>query len=189
MLPIQITIRDMPVSSAIETYIRKRAEKLNRFYNRISSCRIVIELPQKHKRQGKLYNVRIDLTVPGKELVVTHKTNQDIYIALRDAFKAIERQLEEHSHKRHGRVKMHNGVLHGRIVSLNQAEGFGLIERVDDHTRYYFAMTNVAHPDFLKLHVGDRVEFHGEIINDGQQAQHVIKARNQVMRKEEVMHI
>ena len=102
MSSVQITIRDIPATASLDTHIRKHIEKLNRFYDRISSCRVVVELPQKHKHQGKLYNVRIDITVPGKELVVTRKKDQDIYVAIRDAFKAIERQLEEHSRKRHG---------------------------------------------------------------------------------------
>src|SRR3990167_9740037 len=98
MLPIQITVRDVSASSTLDAHIRKYAQKLNQFYDRITSCRVVVELLKKHKNQGKLYSVHLDLTVPGKELVVTHKRNQDIYIAIRDAFKAIERQLEEHSH-------------------------------------------------------------------------------------------
>ncbi|HEX4046172.1 MAG TPA: ribosome-associated translation inhibitor RaiA [Gammaproteobacteria bacterium] len=113
MLPVQVTIRDIPTSSALETRVREKAEKLNRFYRRINSCRVVIDVPQKHKRQGKLFNVRIDITIPGKELVVTHKLDQDVYVAVRDAFKAVERQLEEHAHRQHGWVKTHhngNGV-------------------------------------------------------------------------------
>ena len=94
MTPVQITIRDMPPSPVLETTIRKKAEKLSQYYDRTCSCRVVIELPQKHKHQGKLYNVRVEVFVPGKELVSTRKCDQDIYIALRDAFKAIFRQLK-----------------------------------------------------------------------------------------------
>src|SRR5687767_4329166 len=110
MLPLQLTIRDMTNSEAIQAIIRKKAEKLKTFYNRITSCRVVIDQPQKHKHQGKLFNLRIDVTVPGKELVCTHKSSQDVYIAIREAFAAMTRQLEEYSRKRHGRVKSHNHV-------------------------------------------------------------------------------
>jgi|SRR5579885_637772 ribosomal subunit interface protein len=177
MLPVQITIRDISISPALETHIRKRAEKLNRFYDRISSCRVVVELPQKHKHQGKLYNVRIDITVPGKELVVTRKCDEDVYVAIRDAFDAIVRQLEEHSRKRHGRIKTHTDVMHGHVARMNTKEGYGFIEGVDGN-EYYFSITNVSYPKFAQLCIGDAVEYIAETLNDGRQAQHVIKERH-----------
>lgn len=177
MLPVQITVRDMLVSPVLETNIRKRAEKLTQYYDRISSCRIVIEQAQKHKHQGKLYNVRIDLTVPGKELVVTRKCDEDIYVAVRDAFDALGRQLEEHARKRHGRVKTHSDVMHGRIARILPDEGYGFIEGVDGN-EYYFSMTNVSHPTFSELIIGDIVEYFSEPLNEGRQALHVTRRRN-----------
>lgn len=177
MLPVQITIRGIPASSTLETLIRKRAEKLNHFFDRISSCRIVVEMAQKHKHQGKLYNVRIDVTVPGKELVVTHKQDQDIHIAIREAFKALSRQLEEHSQKRHGRVKTHTDVMHGHIARMLLEEGYGFINGADGN-EYYFSVTNVAYPNFSQLSVGDAVEYVPVAVNDGQQAHHVLKERH-----------
>src|SRR5687768_2352095 len=104
MLPVQITIRDMPFSSTLENHIRKKAEKLNQFYQRINSCKIVIHVVQKHKHQGKLFSIHIDLTVPGKEIVVNRKLNEDVYIAIRDGFHAIVRQLENYARKQRGDV-------------------------------------------------------------------------------------
>lgn len=177
MLPVQITTKDMPISPALESTIRKRTEKLNRYCKRICSCRIVIDVPQKHKHQGKLFNVRIDVTVPGKELVVTRKQDQDIYIAIRDAFVAIERQLEEHSRKRHGHVKTHNHVMHGFVTRIIPEEGFGFIEGVDGN-EYYFSITNVSYPNFTQLTIGDAVEFIPEHLSDGRQAHKVIRERH-----------
>lgn len=173
MLPVQITIRDIEASPAIESIIRKRVERLKKFYDRISSCRVVVELPQKHKHQGKLYNVRIDITVPKKELAVTRKENQDVYVAIRDAFAAIERQLEEHSRKRHGKIKTHDEVMHGHIARLITGEGYGFIEGTDGN-EYYFSTSNVNHDDFNKLVIGDAVEFIAVQENDGWQAHRVI---------------
>lgn len=177
MLPVQITMRDVPPSVALESLIRKRVDKLSQFYDRICSCRVVVESPQRHKHQGKLYCVKIDLTVPGKELVVTKKHNEDIYIAIRDAFNAIERQLEEHARKRHGRVKSHNHVTHGYIVRMTPEEGFGFIEGTDGN-EYYFSITNVAYPHFEQLIIGDAVEFISVPYSDGVHAQHVVKERH-----------
>jgi len=175
MLPVQITIRDIPSSPAIESNIRKRAEKLHQFYNRVSSCRVVVEMMQKHKHQGKLYNVKIDLTVPGKELVVTRKFDQDIYVAIRDSFDAIVRQLEEHSKKRRGHVKTHDNVMHGHVARLIPKEGYGFIEGMDSN-EYYFSLTNVRGLEHLSI--GDAVEFTTETFSDGRQAVHIIKERH-----------
>lgn len=179
MLPLQLTIRDMTNSAALQTLIRKKAAKLKTFYKRITSCRVVIEIPQKHKHQGKLFNLRIDITVPGKELVSTRKNSQDVYIAIREAFNAITRQLEEHARKRHGRVKSHNHVKHGYVTRIVAEEGYGFIEDVLGD-RYYFSITNASHPAFEKLMVGDAVEFRPETVSGGLQAHHVIREHSKV---------
>ena len=176
MLPLQLTIRDLPASAALESLIRKRASKLQQFYNRISSCRIVLEHQKNHQHQGKLYNIRIDVTVPGKELVTTRKLNKDIHIAIRESFKAIERQLEEHSRKRHGRVKTHNDILHGFVARVFPLEGYGFIEGTDGH-EYYFSVTNINNLALEQLLIGDPVEFISETVSDGRQAHHVLRVR------------
>jgi ribosomal subunit interface protein len=106
-IPLQITFRDMPPSPAVEDRIREKADKLGRFHDRIMGCRVVIEMVQRHKHQGKLHSVRIDLTVPGAELVANHAQHEDIYVAVRDAFQAITRQLEDHARRLRGDVKTH----------------------------------------------------------------------------------
>lgn len=175
MLPVQITTRDIPSSQSLETHIREKAAKLTQFYKNITSCRIVVEFEQKHKHKGRLYNIRIDVTVPGKEMVVTNKSDEDVYIALRDAFNAINRQLDNYSHKRHGRVKTHSDVLHGYIARLN--DDYGFIEGMDGN-EYYFSVTNVKHPGFEGLMIGDAVEYIPEVVNEGWQACHVVRERN-----------
>ncbi len=106
-IPLQITLRDMPSSPAVEDRIREKADKLHRYYDRIMGCRVVVEMPQRHKHQGKLHSVRIDLTVPGVELVANHAQHEDVYVALRDAFDAITRQLEDFARRQRGEVKNH----------------------------------------------------------------------------------
>jgi ribosomal subunit interface protein len=106
-IPLQITLRDMPTSPAVEDRIREKADKLARFYDRIMGCRVVVEMAQRHKHQGKLHSVRIDLTVPGAELVANHAQHEDVYVAIRDAFQAITRQLEDFARRHRGEVKTH----------------------------------------------------------------------------------
>ena len=85
---LQITTRDMPHSEALESHIREKAEKLERFYPHIMSCRIVVELPHKHHHQGRQFDVHIHMTVPGGDLAVNRVANEDVYVAVRDAFDA-----------------------------------------------------------------------------------------------------
>ncbi len=109
-IPLQITYRHVEPTPAIENRIREEAAKLEKFYDRIISCRVMVELPHVHHRKGKLYHVRIDLKVPGKELVVAHghkkdPAHEDLYVAIRDAFDEMQRQLEDHARRQRGRVK------------------------------------------------------------------------------------
>ena len=176
MQPVQITIRDLPNSLALEDHIRRKAEKLSQFCQKIQSCRIVITIPQKHKHQGKLFCVRIDLTVPGKELAVNRKMDEDVYIAIRDAFHALQRRLETYECKKRGYVKKHNESIHGHVSKLFANEGYGFIQGTDGN-EYYFSLSNVAYPDFGQLKLGDGVEFLGIPGSEGAQAHHVIKER------------
>ena len=106
-IPLQITIRDVEHSEALETHIRGKVEKLEEFFKSIISCRVVVEMPHKHHQQGKQYNVRIDIGVPGSEIVVNRDHAEDIYVALRDAFDAAKRRLEDYARKIRGDVKKH----------------------------------------------------------------------------------
>jgi ribosomal subunit interface protein len=106
-IPLQITIRDIDHSEALETHIRDKAKKLDEFFNHIMSCRVVVEVPHKHHHQGKQFNVRIDIGVPGGEIVVNRDHAEDVYVALRDAFDAAKRKIEDHARKIRGDTKTH----------------------------------------------------------------------------------
>jgi ribosomal subunit interface protein len=105
--PVEVTFRDIEHSDAVETRVREKAAKLSQFHDRIVSCRVVIESPQRQQHQGKLFAVRIDLNVPGKEIVVNKVQNEDVYVAIRDAFDAATRQLEDFARRQRGDVKNH----------------------------------------------------------------------------------
>jgi ribosomal subunit interface protein len=171
-LPLQIMFRDMAQSEAIEAAIREKAEKLNLFFDRIMGCRVTVGIVQKHKQHGKLFNVRIDLTVPGSEIVVNRDRAEDVYVAIRDAFDHAKRKLEDYARRLRGDVKTHELEARGRIARLFSDEGYGFIEKADG-TDLYFHRFNVAHPDFDHLHVGDEVVFVEETGDEGLQANRV----------------
>lgn len=105
--PLQISFHGIAHSNALYEAIREKAGKLERYYDRITSCRVVLELHAHHQRKGNQYAVRIDLKVPGEELAVTHEHGEDLQAALRDAFDAARRRLEDYVRRRRGDVKHH----------------------------------------------------------------------------------
>ena len=107
-IPLQITFRHFPTSDALEARIREKAAKLEQFFPHITSCRVVVEEQRLHQHQGRLFNVRIDLHIPGHELVVNAEHNEDAFVAVRDAFGDAQRQLEESAKVMHGEVKAHS---------------------------------------------------------------------------------
>jgi ribosome-associated translation inhibitor RaiA len=135
-IPLQVTFRNMPPSEAVEKNIREKTAKLESFYDRLTSCRVIIEAPHRHHHKGKAYEVRIDLTVPGGEIVINHAPTRlsalksseatgseqevtethepskhaahaDVYVAIRDAFNAAGRRLQDYARRQSGAVKTH----------------------------------------------------------------------------------
>ncbi len=175
-IPLQITFRNIPKSNAIEANIDEKAAKLDRFYERIMSCRVVVEESQRRQHQGKLYSVRIDLTVPGKELAVSRQENEDVYVAIRDTFDAAVRILEEHSNRIQREVKSHESIPIGRIVRLFPGEAYGFI-KTDDNREIYFHRNSVINEEFSKLKFGSEVTFIEEQGKEGPQAARVAIAK------------
>jgi ribosomal subunit interface protein len=168
-IPLQITFRNMPHSDAIEAKINEKAAKLDKFYDKIMSCRIVVEESQRRQQQGKLFSVHIDITSPGKELAVTREENEDPYVALRDAFNTAARRLEEHAKRRHGDVKAHTPVPFGRIIRIFPESDYGFIKTSDDR-EIYFHRNSVLNEHFPHLKFGDDVTFIEEQGKEGPQA-------------------
>jgi ribosomal subunit interface protein len=168
----------MEPSDAVETKIRERAGKLEQYYDQIMSCRVMVEAPHGHHHQGKLYQVRIDLGVPDGELVVSHAhhhkdhAHEDVYVAIRDSFDAMKRQLEDYARKRRGKVKHHEPPAGGHVISLQPEEGYGKIGTPDGRV-IYFHRNSVLQDGFDKLEVGSEVRFAEEAGEQGPQASSV----------------
>ncbi|QQS41248.1 MAG: ribosome-associated translation inhibitor RaiA [Acidobacteriota bacterium] len=128
--PVQITFRNMEPSPAVDARIREEIKELEEFYDRIIGCRVTAEMPHKHRRAGSRFRIKIYCTVPGGEIVVNEEPSlhsamedtelernakrrevaahhKDIYVAIRDAFKAARRQLEDFARIQRGDVKRH----------------------------------------------------------------------------------
>jgi cold shock CspA family protein len=163
----------MPPSAAIETNVREKAAKLDSFYERIMGCRVLIEAPHRHHRKGKLYHVRIDLTLPGGEIVINREPSRraahgDVYVAIRDAFAAARRKLQDFVRRQRGSVKIHEAPL-ARVAKLFREKRFGFLE-TSDGREVYFHSHSVLAPGFDQLQIGTEVSFAEEQGVDGPQA-------------------
>ena len=109
-VPVQISFRNTEQSDAVEERIREKAVQLEEYSDEIVSCKVMVELPHKRHNQGNLYHIRIDVSVPGKEIVVSrdpkdNHAHEDVYVAIRDAFQAAAQQLRAYTKKRQGNSK------------------------------------------------------------------------------------
>ena len=173
-IPLQIQFQNMDPSPAVEAAVEERARKLERFADRITSCRVTVEAPHKHHKKGKVYHVVVDIRIPGGELVASrdpgkHHAHEDVYVAIRDAFNAAKRQLQDKVRVRRGKVKAHEVPPHGRILSLNPEADHGRIETPDGR-EIYFHRNSIVNADFDKLEPGLEVRFSEESGDEGPQA-------------------
>ena len=163
--PLEIAFRNMESSEALETLVRERADKLHRYFDRINSVRVAVEVGHKTQGGSKAYHVRIETRVPGQELVVSQdpgdgKDHFDAYRTVRDAFDAMERQLEGHGKKLRGRGKdaaahAAAGPPQGRV--LRTFPEYGFIEATDGR-EIYFHRNAVVGVRFEDLEKGQPVE-------------------------------
>ncbi|GIW70768.1 MAG: raiA ribosome-associated inhibitor A [Planctomycetota bacterium] len=177
-IPLEIAFRGVEPSPAIEQKIREKAAKLERFYDRITSCRVAVELPHQQHRKGNQYRVRIELTVPGREIVVARDPAErddhgNVYAAIQDAFDAVRRQLQDFVSARRDKAKAAAAASeappHGRVTQLFAEEGYGFITTPDGH-EVYFHRNAVSNGGFDRLQLGDEVRFHEEMGEQGPQA-------------------
>ena len=173
-LPLQISFRHMEPSEGIEKLVRDKAAKLDEFSDRIMSCRVVVEPKGKHRLHGNLYDVRIDLTVPGEEIAVTREPNQhteyrDIHIALRDAFDSAGRLLEDYVRRKRLDVKTLETAPHAKVSKLVPEEGYGFMKTLEGRG-IYFHKNSVLDGAFDRLKIGTEVTFVEEEGKTGPQA-------------------
>lgn len=171
-IPLEITAHHFTLNDALEAMIRERAEALEKFYPRLIRCHVTIEGPGNHHRTGGPHDVKIDLSVPGRELVVTRQTGEDVTVVLRDAFDAARRQLQDFARKQRGDTKVHEGPPEGTVTKLFPERGYGFIATGDER-EVYFHRNSVLGPGFDDLKLGARVRFAEEQGAEGPQASSV----------------
>ncbi len=173
-LPLQITFHGVPHSDAIEQYVRTRAEKLDTFAPRLMSCRVAIEMPHKHAHHGEHYRVRVDITLPGGEIVVERVPGadhayEDLHAAIDAAFDDAGRRLQDFVRRQRGDVKPHERSRHGVVTKLFSYEGYGFL-RTPEGEELYFHRNAVLDGAFDRLKLEARVRFVEDTAESGPHA-------------------
>jgi cold shock CspA family protein len=190
--PLQITYRRVKPTAEIEEWIRDEAEKLDTFYNHVMACRIAVEVPHRHRRKGDTYHIRIDVKVPGGEVVVNREPSlasemrrlgenaatkqlqvdapqKDLRAAIKSAFRTAERRLQDYARCQRGDIKLHAPPAEGFISKLVSEENFGFLT-ANDGREIYFHKNSVLNGAFPRLMVGTAVSFVEEQGEKGPQA-------------------
>lgn len=165
-IPTQVRFHGLERSEKIEAEIRERAAKLESFNRRITSCRVTAERIQ-HARAGTILRARIELTLPGEDVIITKDSSDDIFVAIRDAFILTRRKLQSRLERRRGKVKSHAATPHGVVVQLFEEYGF---LRTIDGREIFFHRNSVLHEAFDDLVLGTEVRFIEEEGEEGPQA-------------------
>jgi ribosome-associated translation inhibitor RaiA len=171
-VPLNIVFRHMEKSDAVEERIIQKLDKLEDSYGEIISCNVVIEQVNKNQNQGRLFNIRINLNLPKKEIVITHQKDEDLFVVVRDALNSLTHKIEAHFDKLKNLVKDHEEVLHGQVSKLFEHDQYGFILS-DNNDEYYFSATNLHGCDFDHLKLGDAVKFIEVVAQEGLQANRV----------------
>jgi cold shock CspA family protein/ribosome-associated translation inhibitor RaiA len=167
----------MKPSEAVETRIKKNVAKLEKSCENLLGCRVVVEAPHAHQQKGGLFHTKIDLSFPSETIVVNRepdlrKASTDVYVSIRDAFAAAERQLQQRSKRGQGKVKAHEPQPQGRISALFPEMDSGRINTAEGDD-IYFHRNSILNADFNELKVGAKVSFVEERGDEGPQASSV----------------
>ena len=174
-VPLEIAFKNMEPTAEMEALVRQRARRLRRYERDIIACRVSVEAPHRSANEDVVgHRVRIEISVPGNELVVSrdrsHKREEyDPYVAIRQAFTAAERQLKSHAGRkrkgRHPRV----GPPHAVVARKFDGEDYGFLQAADGRD-IYFHRNSVVNDGFDDLEVGDEVRFEEAVGDEGPQA-------------------
>jgi len=175
----ELIFHDVDRSAWVENYILERVQRLDKFAEGITSCRVSLTQDQASHQKGNRYRVMVEVRMPPnhdlavRKAKVIHEMQTQLPALINLAFGAIERQLKKTAQLRRGEVKnQENGQPHGIVEKLFD-EGYGFLRAVDDDRQVYFHRNSVLHGDFERLAIGTEVRFTPQDGDDGPQASSV----------------
>lgn len=157
-MPLEISSRKVELSEELRELIRDKAEKLDNLYDDIIRCRVTIDIPHRSQRSGTFYDVRLDLTVPGGEVIVRREPGEDLYVAIFNSFEVAERQLKEFAGRQRGEVKHHEEKPVAQVGKVFHDEGYGFLVTADGR-EIYFHENALLNGKFKDLEAGTPVQY------------------------------
>jgi cold shock CspA family protein len=181
LIPAQVNFHGLAHSETLEADIRERLAWLEQFYSGIVGCRVLVEVPHRHRHEGRHFHVRIELTVPGgAPIIVTHEpslhaplkdaaeaehhkdtelggVHRYAHVAIREAFDIARRQLQDFAREQRGVAKTHEEPAHGLVAEISAINDHGFIQA--DERRIHFTRSSVLDDAFDELEVGTPVAF------------------------------
>lgn len=174
-IPLEVSFRNVDKTPHLETLIREKVSTLEKFCGNLTSCSIAVERPNSSVRIGNPYRVRIDITVPGHEIVVSKEQGQNeksdpIPAVIREAFEAAKKQLNKLMRVQRNDIKTHpEQQVAGIINKLFLFDGYGFIRTINGRD-IYFHKNSILNKNFEELKEGDGVRFFEEDGEKGPQA-------------------
>lgn len=174
-IPLQVTFKNMDHSDALELLVREKARKMERFFPRLISMRVVIEAPQRRHHHGDTYRVSVGMTLPDGEIVANrdpglNHAHEDVKVAIRDSFLAARRQLQDFVRKHYGtQISPRETPPRGKVLRIFPGEGYGFLLS-EDGREIYFHENSVLGNAFKELNEGDEVVYKEERGDKGPQA-------------------
>jgi ribosome-associated translation inhibitor RaiA len=164
--PLEIAFHQLEPSAAVEAAIRERFARLERRYDRLTHCRVSVEALHRQHRTGNLYEVHIDMLVPGGELAVSRQpqkareryANPDVYTSIKDAFAAAERRLKRLKRQRREDLQPQATSLQAEVAEIHADEGWGYL-RTAEGALLHFHRNAVANGSFTRLRAGESVHY------------------------------
>lgn len=163
-VPVEIVFRNCPPDDALRAEVERGVDRLERFSPRLTSCHVVIQAPETRHRQGEAYRVTVRIAMPRHKDIVVDRAPADEgentypLVAIRNAFAAAQRQVEDAARQARGAVKDHQPVDHGQVARFVVEGDYGFIESADGQ-EIYFHRNAVPNGAFDRLRVGDPVRF------------------------------
>ena len=170
----QVSFDDIPIDEAVRDAALEHIDQLENYSDRITGCHVVIAQPHRHHREGRLYSVRVDVRVPGGEIIVNRDhhldhAHEDVFVALRDSFAAARRRLEDHVRRLRGDEKPHAARAQGHVSQFFPLQAYGFIETPDGREIYFHRNAMPDH-DFQLVDIGSPVFYSEEEGDEGPQA-------------------
>jgi ribosome-associated translation inhibitor RaiA len=164
--PLQIVFHQLEPSAAIEVAIRERFAKLEKRYDRLTHCRVSVEALHRQHRTGNMFEVHIDMLVPGAELAVSKQPQKakeryaspDVYTSIKDAFAGAERQLKRFKRQKREDLQPQAPLFQAQVAEMHPEEDWGYL-LTGDGALLYFNRSAVMDGSFTALQMGDVVHY------------------------------